>query len=85
MAERVLTLNGMRNLTEVVWAESGKDWYITEKTPLDEVLSDVDRDGHSWELLTSPSLLWAVPSPDGRRIAYPMETISSNVWAINGF
>ncbi len=83
-AERVVTLDGMRNLMGVVWGISGQEWYVVERTPLEVVLFDVDSDGHSWELLKSQSLLWAVPSPDGRRIAFPEDTTSSNVWVKNG-
>ncbi|MBV9670696.1 MAG: protein kinase, partial [Acidobacteriales bacterium] len=84
-AEKVITPDGMKNLIGVVWAASGQEWYVAEKTPLEMVLFDVDREGHSRELLRSPSLLWAVPSPDGRKIAFPQDTTSSNVWIMNGF
>ncbi len=85
VAERVVTLEGIRHLNGLVWAGSGQEWYVVERTSLDRVLFYVDGDGHSWELLKSPNMLWAVPSPDGREIAFPQETASSNVWLINGF
>jgi eukaryotic-like serine/threonine-protein kinase len=85
VAERVVTLDGMKNLNGLVWAASGQEWYVVERTPLESVLFDVDGDGHSRELQKSPNMLWAIPSPDGRRIAFPTETTSSNVWLIHGF
>jgi Tol biopolymer transport system component len=83
-AERVVTPDGMRNLMGVVWGPGG-EWYVAEKTPLEVALFYVDRDGHSWELLTSPTTLFAVPSLDGLKIAFPQNIASSNVWLINGF
>src|SRR5262249_13088740 len=64
-AERVVTINGMKNLNGLFWAANGEGWYVVERTPLGLVLFYVDADGtHSWELLRSNSALWAVPSPD---------------------
>ncbi|MBV8866295.1 MAG: serine/threonine-protein kinase [Acidobacteriaceae bacterium] len=82
VAERLVTLEGIRHLNGLVWAASGQAWYVVERTSLGPVLFYVDSDGHSWELLRSPNMLWAIPSPDGRRIAYPAETTSSNVWVM---
>ena len=83
-AERVVMPDGIRNLHGVVWGAGG-EWFVTEKTPLEAALFDVDRDGHSWKLLTSPTTTFAVPSVDGRKIAFPQNITSSNVWFINGF
>jgi hypothetical protein len=85
-AERVVTINGMKNLNGLVWAANGEGWYAVEITPLGLVLFYVDADGaHSWELLRSSMALWAVPSPDGRKIAFPQDTPRSNVYLVKGF
>jgi hypothetical protein len=85
-AERVVTLNGMKNLNGVVWAANGEGWYAVERTPLGPVMFYVDTSGaHSWELVRSSAVLWAVPSPDGRKIAFPQDTPSSNVYLVKGF
>jgi hypothetical protein len=85
-AERVVTFNGMKNLNGVVWAANGEGWYAVEKTQLGLVMFYVDADGaHSWELLRSSIVLYAVPSPDGRKIAFPQDTPSSNVYLVKGF
>ena len=85
-AERVVTINGMKNLNGLVWAANGEGWYAVEITPLGLVLFYVDAGGaHSWELLRSSVALWAVPSPDGRRIAFPQDKPWSNVYLVNGF
>jgi hypothetical protein len=85
-AERAVTINGMKNLYELVWAANGEGWYAVEVTPLDRVLFYVDADGaHSWELVRSSMVLWAVPSPGGRKIAFPQDTPWSNVYLVKGF
>jgi Tol biopolymer transport system component len=85
-AERVVTLNGLKNLNGLVSAANGEGWYAVEKTPLGLVMFYVDAGGaHSWELLRSSDALWAVPSPDGRKIAFPQDTPWSNVYLVNGF
>jgi len=85
-AERVVTLNGMKNLKGLVWAANGEGWYAVEITPLGVVMLYVDADGaHSWELARSSMALWAVPSPDGRKIAFPQNIPRSNVYLVKGF
>jgi Tol biopolymer transport system component len=85
-AERVVTLSGVKNLNGLVWAANGEGWYAVEITPLGRVMLYVDASGaHSWELLRSSHALWAVPSPDGRKIAFPQDTPWSNVYLVNGF
>jgi hypothetical protein len=85
-AERVVTVNGMKNLDGLAWAANGEGWYAVEKTPLGLVMFYVDADGaHSWELARSSLVLWAVPSPDGRKIAFPQDTPWSNVYLVKGF
>jgi hypothetical protein len=82
-AERVVTLKGMKNLGGLVWAANGEGWYAVEKTPMGLVMFYVDADGaRSWELLRSWTVLWAVPSPDGRRIAFPQDMPRSNVYLV---
>jgi serine/threonine protein kinase len=85
-AERAVTISGMKNLFGLVWAANGEGWYAVEITPLGWVMFYVDADGaHSSELLRSPMGLWAVPSPDGRKIAFPQDTSWSNVYLVKGF
>ena len=85
-AERVVTFNGMKNLGGLVWAANGEGWYAVEITPLERVLFYVDAEGaHSWELVRSSMVLFAVPSPDGRKIAFPQDTPWSNVYLVKGF
>jgi hypothetical protein len=82
----VVLFKGLKNLNGLVWAANGEGWYAVEKTPLGGlVMSYVDADGaHSWELLRSSLVLFAVPSPDGRKIAFPHGTPRNNVYLVKG-
>jgi hypothetical protein len=76
----------MKNLNGLVWAANGEGWYAVEITPQGMVMFYVDADGaHSWELLKASGLSWAVPSPDGRKIAFPQGKAWSNVYLVKGF
>ena len=84
-AERVVRINGMRDLNGLVWAANGEGWYAVEVTSLGLVMFYVDAGGaHSWELVRSSHALWAVPSPDGRKIAFPQDAPWSNVYLVKG-
>jgi hypothetical protein len=84
--ERVVTFSGMKNLDGLVWAANGEGWYAVEITTLGLVLFYVDAgEAHSWELLRSSLVLWAVPSPDGRKIAFPQDKPWSNVYLVKRF
>jgi hypothetical protein len=75
----------MSNLNGLVWAATGEGWYAVEITPLGLVMFYVDAGGaHSWELMRSSIVLYAVPSPDGRKIAFPRDTPWSNVYLVKG-
>jgi hypothetical protein len=61
----VVTFNGLKNLNGLVWTANGKGWYAAEITPVGHVMFYVDAGGaHSWELVRSSTVLYAVPSPD---------------------
>jgi eukaryotic-like serine/threonine-protein kinase len=85
MAERTLMPEGLKNLSGLVWAPNGLGWYVCARAPAGSVLSFVDLQGHSRELLQLPGPTFAVPSPDGRHVALPQYTVSSNVWMIEQF
>jgi WD40-like Beta Propeller Repeat len=61
--------------------------------PLDHALTRtsellfVDRDGSVTKLWSSPNvgMLWALPSPDGKRLAIPANTMRNEIWMISDF
>ena len=84
LPEKTVTLQGLKNMNGLVWAANGQGWYVCARASAGWTLSSVDLQGRSRELLQLPGNTYAVPSPDGRRIAFPMKSVSSNVFLIQG-
>ena len=63
------------------WASDNQSLFVQCRTEKGSQLIYRDFAGHKTLLAESPLLLWAVPSADGRRIAFPGRTISRNVWS----
>jgi len=88
--EKRITLNGLKNLNGVAWDAAGRGWYISARTDsggrmlTGGRLVYVDLQGHVSNLLDSVSPTYVVPSPDGRRIAFPDWTVASNAWLFLG-
>lgn len=84
MAERTITLNGLRYLNGVVWAADGRGLYVSVRTSFSGLELYTDLQGHSSELLESPTPIYMVPSPDGRHVGFPGFTARSNAWLFHG-
>jgi Tol biopolymer transport system component len=82
--EKTVTLNGLKNLNGIVWAADGRGWYISIRAASGWLLTYVDLQGRISKLLESVGPTYAVPSPDGRHIAFPEWTVSSNAWLFHG-
>jgi Tol biopolymer transport system component len=88
--EKRISLNGLKNLNGIVWDAPGRGWYVSMRTDLGGLYVSggrmvyVDLQGRISNLLDSLSPTYAVPSPDGRRIAFPDWTVSSNAWLLRG-
>jgi serine/threonine protein kinase len=87
-------LTGWSNLNSADWAADGKSIFISSGTPLGATLLRVDlqgrvqplwqvwgRNGQSW----GSGRTWAIPSPDGRRLALLGGTTHSNAWLLENF
>ena len=89
--EETIKLNGLANLNGPVylnglsWTSDGRGWYICVRTRLGGLLLYADRQGRTSELLESISLPYVVTSRDGRHVAFPQQTGSSNAWLVGGF
>ena len=70
------------------WAADGKGWYMSSSSPAGTDLLRVDLNGHA-EVLRHQAVQQnanaAVPSPDGRHVAFTEMTSVSNVWTIEKF
>lgn len=77
----------MRNLNGLVWSANGRGRYVSVRTGanLDHLLY-ADLDGRTFELNLEAILpMYALPAPDGRRVAFPGRIISSNAWMLEQF
>lgn len=88
--ETSVTLNELKNLISVEWAANGQGWFVclgrslSEARPDGRLLMYVDRKGRTSLLVRSIGALYAVPSRDGRHVAFPEERGPSNVWMVHG-
>ena len=70
-------VSGLRGL---VWAADGRHWFASIDTSIGNQLLYVNREGGFHSLGDIQG--WAVPSPDGRHMAFLNRTIASNVWLL---
>ena len=76
---------GLKNLSGVTWAADGRGWYVSVSSPIGGVLFYVDLEGRILtKLMESMVSIFAVPSPDGRHVAYVDWAASANVWQVRG-
>jgi Tol biopolymer transport system component len=78
-------LNGPAHLNGLSPTFDGRGWYVCVRTRSGGLLVYADRQGRTSELLESLSLPYVVTSRDGRHVAFPQETGSSNAWLVRGF
>jgi Tol biopolymer transport system component len=78
--EREVVLAGVSNLSGLVWAADGGGWFVSRKTTIGNQMLYVNLDGGFQSLGDIQG--WAVPSPDGRRVAFLNSIIATNAWLI---
>jgi Tol biopolymer transport system component len=76
--EREMVLSGLANLRGLVWAADGSGWFVSVDTSVGNRLLYVYLDGRYRSLGDIQG--WAVPSPDGKRVAFLDRTIATNAW-----
>jgi Tol biopolymer transport system component len=79
--ERDLTLAGLTDLRGLVWATDGRAWFVSVDTAIGNRLLYVFLDGRVTSLGDIQG--WAVPSRDGRRVAFLDRIIGTNAWMID--
>jgi hypothetical protein len=69
------------------WSTDGRGWYVPGQSAGGTDLLYVDLEGPAYVLthMAGTPQTWAVPSPDGRYLAYTQWNSLSNVWMIQGF
>ena len=66
------------------WFVSVRIGFGLLRNGLPSLLVYLDREGRTSELLESFGTLYAVPSSDGRHVAFPRQTSSTNAWLVRG-
>lgn len=79
-AEHEVTLPVPNDLDDLVWAASGHGWFVSVKTAVGKRMLYVYTDGHFSPLGDIQG--WAVPAPNGRRVAFWSTTVAENAWLI---
>jgi len=69
----------LRNLSAVSWSPDGKGMFVTATGASGGIMLYTDMQGHLSQLLESSKVTFVLPSPDGRRIAYPEHVTASTV------
>jgi Tol biopolymer transport system component/DNA-binding winged helix-turn-helix (wHTH) protein len=85
---RTLALQSNRGLSSLDWAADSQSLWASSSTFTGtQALLNVDLRGHVRQLLQDPDrdVGWAIPSSDGRRIAFWEAGGTSNAWMLKGF
>jgi Tol biopolymer transport system component len=81
-------VKGWTDLVTVSWAHGGKGWYVSNQMErITGPLLYVDPAGNATVLKAPESFvpIWAVPSPDGRHLAFTSYPGIQNAWMIESF
>jgi serine/threonine protein kinase len=86
-----VTIFGLSGFESLTWSADGKGWYAASQSGASHSLFIIDAEGHAYSLLSNPfpsavyRPTYAVPSPDGRHLAFVEYTSADNVWMIENF
>jgi dipeptidyl aminopeptidase/acylaminoacyl peptidase len=86
--ERTLTLQPWSGVSYIDWAADGRSLWVNASSPKGaQVLLNVDVHGKAREVFqeNEKELGWAIPSSDGRHVAFWEGSGSSNAWLLEGF
>lgn len=78
--EREVLLGGLANLHGLVWSADGHGWFVSVDTTVGNRLLYVYLDGRFRSLGDIQG--WAVPSPDGRHVAFLDRIVATNAWLL---
>lgn len=79
--EREVEIPGLTHLSVVTWAADGSGWFVSSDTTIGRRMYFYDPRGR----LTSMGDIsgWAVPSPDGRKVAFLNKITNGNAWLMS--
>ena len=76
--EHEVVVPGQLDIHGLVWAANGLGWFVSVRTTFDYRMIYVYPDGHFYPLGDIQG--WAVPSPNGQRVAFWNHTVATNAW-----
>lgn len=86
--ERTITVKDWSSIATIDWAADGKSlWASAVIAGETRALLNIDLRGRARAVLVEkkPYVGWAIPSPDGKKLAFWESTGVSNVWMLKGF
>lgn len=86
-SDRNVTLRGWDRINFLDWAADSKSLWITAVRNGKSMLLNVDFRGDIRPMLSESNMTlgWAIPSPDGRRLAIWKDSGSLNIWMLENF
>lgn len=76
-----IPLTGFGIVLDSVWRADGKGFFVETHDAAGYALLSVDAQHSRTNLLRqSPELIWAVPSRDGKKLAFPLHVLDRNIW-----
>jgi len=85
---RKITLDGWVRIAAIDWAADSRNLWVSASDPSGvQTLLKVDLRGKAIPMLqdAQQEMGWAIPSPDGQRVAIWQASGSANVWSLQGF
>ncbi len=82
-----IRVTGWSAFQSMEWAADGKGWFVASRSAAENTLLFVDPQGHAYPLRQTAGGYdaYAIPSPDGHRLAFLEYTTTNNVWMIENF
>jgi DNA-binding winged helix-turn-helix (wHTH) protein/Tol biopolymer transport system component len=82
-----IRVTGWSAFQSMEWAAHGKGWFVASRSAAANTLLFVDQQGHSYPLRQTAGGYdtYAIPSPDGHRLAFLEYTTANNAWMIENF
>jgi Tol biopolymer transport system component len=83
-SESEVTVSGAEDLESLDWSSDGTGFFTADNRPETPRLLFVQRNGTSHVLWTQPAgtLIWGIPSPNGRYLATFKTDQNANVWIV---
>jgi eukaryotic-like serine/threonine-protein kinase len=80
---QTIPLHDAAPIMSINWAADGKGWFVAATTLAEGDIYYVDLHGAATLLRHTAGPTWAVPSPDGHKLAFVDQSVDSNVWLVH--